>query len=279
MRVLITGSEGFVGRNLIDHLSKGGTANRAYQLTGLDIRHLTPSISMVQGADLAIEDVAIRHLQNRDYDVIVHLASSVSTLGSIERPMETFRNTVRTAVNVLEGARLTNTPVILTSSVKARDGMTPYGAAKRMVELWADEYRKCYGMTIVIDRPGTIYGPGQEGSLESGWIAWFLKARDEARTVTINGNGEQVRDLLHVDDYCRLLEIQLNDPEKYALGIYDVGGGQRNAISVNDMAEHLRLQTEYGPSRYGDAHIYIGENDVPGWEPEVYWAEDELFAP
>lgn len=275
MRVLVTGAEGFVGRNLVDMLMREDDEHgERYEITTSDIRHINPIYDGVTGADLAKEDVGVRVVTTRSVDVVVHLASSVSTPGSIDHPLETFRNTVRTAVHILEGCRIANVPCILTSSVKARDGLTPYGASKRMAETWALEYMSCYGLPVVINRPGTIYGPGQEGSPESGWIAWFLKAKREDLPVTINGDGSQMRDLLHVTDYCRLLIKQMNSVYSYAgAHIWDVGGGIMNAVTVKQMVDHLGLTHTYGPRRYGDADTYIGENDVFDWQPTIYWKE------
>lgn len=262
MRVVVTGSDGFIGSHTAAALLARGD-----DVVGADRR---------SGQDLSLP---IEPWQPRP-DLIIHLASSCSTPGSVSDPVGTFRDTVLTAVNVLDAAKHQDIPVILTSSVKARDGMTPYGAAKRMVELWALEYRAAYGLKVVINRPGTVYGPGQEGSTESGWIAWFLEAKRTGQTVVINGDGDQVRDLLHVSDYVRLMLMQADDVERYDTGdIWDVGGGPENAVTVNEMAEWLGVTYRYGDERYGDARHYIGINDVPGWEPLIYWNRSETLRP
>lgn len=210
-------------------------------------------------------------------DVVIHLASTCSTPGSVRDPLRTFDDTVQTAARVLEACRLERKPIIVTSSVKARDGKTPYGAAKRMVELWAKEYGTAYNFPVVINRPGTIYGPGQEGSEDSGWIAWFCKARDEGIPVVINGDGQQRRDLLHVKDYASLLLLQAQNPGRYVGRIWDVGGGLDNAVTVKGMADWLELKYSHGPERYGDATEYVGLNNVPGWSPTVRWWMSETL--
>lgn len=278
MKVLVTGGEGFIGRTLIRRLvGAKDHEGKLYTVKSVDIRHINPQIDGTQGLDLARESLALRVIQNGNFDIVVHLASSLSTPGSLESPLETFRNTVRSAVHVMEACRLTGTPAIITSSVKARDGMTPYGTSKRMVELWAQEYVRAYDCRFVINRPGTVYGPGQEGSAESGWIAWFLRARKEGLKVTLNDGGHQVRDLLHVDDYCRLLTMQMENPDRYVGEIWDVGGGVRNSVSVKEMALRLRLDYEVGPPRDGDADTYIGENKVPDWQPIIDWKDTGMF--
>lgn len=210
--------------------------------------------------------------------VIVHLAGTASTPGSMEKPYSVFTNNVVTAANVLQAARVLRVPVLMTSSVKARDGLTPYGASKRMVEEWSAAHRDSYDLPVVINRPGTVYGPGQEGSPESGWIAWFLKAKREGLPVTVNGPGSQVRDLLHVDDYCRLLLKQVEKMRKYSGKTWEVGGGPNNTVTVEEMAKHLGLKYDFGPPRYGDADTYVADNEVPDWEPEIGWRDSGMFA-
>lgn len=265
MKVLVTGSEGFVGRHAVRDFR-----DRGWDVYGVD---------KTNGNDLAYIEIARHAVSYFQPDVVVHLASSCSTPGSVASPYQTYRDTVMTAANMLEVTRSRKIPFVLTSSVKARDGMTPYGAAKRMVELWAQEYRTAYGIPVIINRPGTIYGPGQEGSPESGWIAWFLEAKRTGQPIVINGSGQQVRDLLHVTDYVNLLALQVANPNLYddRDRIFDVGGGSANVVTVLEMAHYLGLEYTHGPERYGDSQAYIGLNDVPGWEPLIFWKETEQF--
>ena len=174
MRVMVTGHRGFIGSRVFQAL-----LDRGDDVFGFDLKG---------GVDLG--DRSFVFPAGR-YDAVIHLASDCSTPASVRRPLDTFFNTVASAAAVLEEARLMSpkTIVVMTTSVKARDGQTPYGAAKRMVETWVREYRAAYGMKIIINRPGTVYGPGQEGSADSGWIAWFCRAKAEHRVVTIDGDG------------------------------------------------------------------------------------------
>jgi len=269
VKVLVTGHEGFVGRHTVQMLQQAG-----YSVIGMDIRDQTLHPNGT-GPDLAKDSIAIQAIVNHDPDVVIHLASRVSTAGSLRDPLDTFRNTARVGVNVIEACRMTGTPIIVTSSVKARDpATTPYGISKRFVEMWAQD---ALDLRYVINRPGTIYGPGQEGSPESGWIAWFLRAREEKLKVTINKPGTQIRDLLHVKDYVRLLLIQLQHFEAFQGKVWDVGGGWENAVTVLEMADYLELDWEFGPERYGDEQEYVGYNATPGWRPKIRWQKAEVF--
>lgn len=260
MKILVTGSAGFIGTHVEMALrERGDRVTGLDKKTGWDLSQRTPYPA-------------------EGYDVIVHLASTCSTPGSMANPKGTFYDTVVTTANVLEMARISGgIPVIVTSSVKARDGMTPYGAAKQMVETWAFSYHDDFGLPVVINRPGTVYGPGQEGSEESGWIAWFCEAKRLGREVTINGDGSQIRDLLHVSDYVDLLIEQIDHIKTYQGCRFDVGGGEENAVSVLEVAQHLGLRYRLGPARHGDAQEYIGENSLESWKPKVRWRESETL--
>ena len=115
MNVIVTGASGFIGKHTVKALKDRGDT-----VVGLD---------KATGTDLA-DPVERWHPRP---DAIIHLASSCSTPGSMKDPIGTFRDTVLTAVNVLEAASHDSIPVIVTSSVKARDGMTPYGDRKSVV--------------------------------------------------------------------------------------------------------------------------------------------------
>lgn len=267
MRVLVTGAAGFIGTHVCMTLKACGIdVIEADKRTGEDLSSLQLTNAVFDSAT---------HI-----DAVIHLAASCSTPGSMTDPMQTYQDTVSTAVNVIEQCRVRGIPLIVTTSVKARDAHTPYGAAKRIVETWAWEYRQAYGLRVLVNRPGTIYGPGQEGSPESGWVAWFCKARDEKLPVTISGDGSQARDLLYVDDYVALLLRQLLQFDDYLKldTIFDVGGGCQNIVTVKELADHLGVEYEFGPRRYGDSLCYVGVNDVPGWHPIVKWKESETLS-
>lgn len=258
-KVLVTGSAGFIGKHTVEGL--------------LALDHKVIGADKVTGIDLSRPNVADSVGETHRADLIVHLAASCSTSGSLVRPMGTFGDTVIAGANVIEFARKWMVPIVVVSSVKARDGQTPYGAAKRMVELWAKDYQDSFGVPVIIVRPGTIYGPGQEGSTESGWVAWFLKAKSQGITITINGDGSQVRDLLHVSDLVNLFQKMVEDPSLFVGKTWDVGGGERNAVTVEQMAKFLGLRYEFGGVRRGDAQRYVGINDAPRWQPQVAWED------
>jgi len=108
-----------------------------------------------------------------------------------------------------------------------------YGASKLSAELFIEEYAKAYGLSTVIDRFGVIAGPWQMGKIDQGVVTlWVAHHYFRKNLKYIGFKGKQVRDVLHVQDVYSLIKLQLEDITKYQGGIYNVGGGLKNSVSL-----------------------------------------------
>ncbi len=118
-----------------------------------------------------------------------------------------------------------------------------YGATKLASELLIQEYVQSYRLKAVINRCGVIAGPGQFGKTDQGfvslWVArhWFGMP---LRYTGFGGTGKQVRDLLHPDDLIELLLKQLDCPDCWENGVFNVGGGRETSISLRELTELCR---------------------------------------
>jgi len=139
-----------------------------------------------------------------------------------------------------------------------------------------ENYGKNFGVEVIIDRIGNVYGPGQEGSQEAFWLAWFIKASLENLPIKIYGfGGRQSRDMLYIDDLVALLIDQIENFDKYKrLRPYEVGGGPRNEISLIEALEILNYKNyTFGRTLVGDSKRIVHDNyeisAVNGWEPKM----------
>ncbi|MCL4275505.1 MAG: NAD-dependent epimerase/dehydratase family protein [Anaerolineales bacterium] len=120
---------------------------------------------------------------------------------------------------------------------------TIYGLSKLMGDLACQEYFNAFGVPTVVNRFGCLAGPGQFGRSEQGWVTWFVIAFLIRRPLTIFGwKGKQVRDILFVDDVCRLIELQLNNFSRIKGEVFNVGGGHNNTLSLLEAVERLEEQ-------------------------------------
>ncbi|MEU1309521.1 NAD-dependent epimerase/dehydratase family protein [Streptomyces cinnamoneus] len=268
MKVLVTGAVGFIGSHLYTQLSK-----RNHVVIPMDKRH---------GSSTADPGFLHWAVDRSRPDAIVHLGASCSTALSLRNPVADFTDNVIGTFNVCEAARRQQTPVVFVSSVKVRPGadglIAPLGQSKRTGEDYLRLYHQLYGVPYIVNRPSTIYGPGQQGSAEAGWVTWFLRAALERRPVTVHGDGTQSRDVLFVSDFVDLLVDQAEHFDAYAGRTYEVGGGPENELSLNALLAALQhTHITYDQRLPGDLQRVVMDNSavtaVRGWEPTTGWRE------
>jgi len=156
-----------------------------------------------------------------------------------------------------------------------------YGMTKLAGELMVAEYADAYGIRYLIDRCGVLTGPWQMGKSDQGVIALWMAAhyfRRKLSYIGFDGSGRQVRDFLHIDDFCELLLEQIGDFETYQGRLFNVGGGVECSLSL---VETTRLCEEItgnrleigavAETRPADVRIYLTDYarlaGVRGWRP------------
>jgi CDP-paratose 2-epimerase len=110
-----------------------------------------------------------------------------------------------------------------------------YGATKLSCELLLTEYIKNYQIKGIINRCGVIAGPWQFGKVDQGVFSLWMKHHYFKRPLSYigwGGKGKQVRDLLHIDDFCELLSLQISNMAKGNGKIYNIGGGRKVSLSL-----------------------------------------------
>ena len=149
------------------------------------------------------------------------------------------------------------------------DPCTPYGVSKAVGEMYFTEYaRQPIGLATCSFRQSCIYGHHQFGVEDQGWLAWFAIANLLGLPITIYGDGRQVRDLLYIED---LIDLYLEAWERRLTGVFPVGGGEKNAVSL---MEGINLIKEVTGRDYAKIHR---ENERPGDQP--YFVADLSWTP
>ena len=156
-----------------------------------------------------------------------------------------------------------------------------YGLSKVMADLACQEYAHAFGVKTVVNRFGVIAGEGQFGKSEQGWVTWWAVAFHFGLPLRYIGwGGKQVRDILFIEDVCRLLEAEMEHLDRIAGEVFNVGGGTERSLSLLEATALLRekygrevpITIEEQP-RKADQCIYISDNRkverVLGWRPRV----------
>jgi CDP-paratose 2-epimerase len=153
---------------------------------------------------------------------------------------------------------------------------------KLAAELMVAEYGDAYGIRYVIDRCGLLTGPWQMAKADQGVVAFWVAAHCLNRGlkyIGFGGTGKQVRDFLHIDDFCDLVLDQIDNLNAYAGRHWNVGGGVRNSLSLLEATALCREVTgrtvnvlASNENRPVDLRFYITDHRavsaVRGWTPQ-----------
>lgn len=159
---------------------------------------------------------------------------------------------------------------------------TLYGATKLASELILQEYIVNYGIKGLVNRCGVIAGPWQFGKVDQGVFTFWMLAhyfKKKINYIGFGGKGKQVRDLLHIDDFFELVELQVSQLNKINGRTYNVGGGRQVSLSLLETTKLCKEitgnQIDIGSeskNRPGDVAIYISNNSKVkqdlGWSPK-----------
>ena len=247
---------------------------------------------------------------------VFHLASQVAVTTSLADPAHDFAVNALGTLQVLEAVRhhAPGTPVIFASTNKvygdladiplslldnrhvpsdaslrrfgigetrALDFCTPYGCSKGAADQYVLDYAKSYGLRTAVLRMSCIYGPRQFGTEDQGWVAHFLIRALRGETITLYGDGHQVRDVLHVNDAVAAYRAVLAAIGEVSGRAFNLGGGPDNAVSLAQViaeisalgAPALKLRRE--DWRTGDQLYFVADTrrlaQAVGWQPRIGW--------
>ncbi|OGK94994.1 MAG: UDP-glucose 4-epimerase [Candidatus Rokubacteria bacterium RIFCSPHIGHO2_12_FULL_73_22] len=269
MRVLVTGGAGFVGSHAVDRLVADG-----HEVHVLDNLSTGRRGHVNARARLHVRDIRSPRLGETlaaaRPEAVVHLAAQASVARSVADPVHDASVNVLGTIALLEACRRTGVRrVVYTSTGGAAYGDTdvlptpedhplrpasPYGASKVSAERWLACWTDLTGGRALALRLANVYGPRQDPAGEAGVVAIFASRLLAGVPCVVNGDGEQTRDYVYVEDVADALARALAYPELG--GAVNVATGV--ATSVNDLYRRLAALAgvarvpEHGPPRPGE---------------------------
>jgi UDP-N-acetylglucosamine 4-epimerase len=302
-KILITGGAGFIGSNLtgrlladarveklrvIDDLSNGNYQN-------LKKFESNPKFEFIQ-ADICDFDKVLD--LSKGFDIISHQAALGSVPRSIKDPVRSNQVNISGTLNVLFAAvqNKISRVVLACSSSTYGDSKTlpkveenigrplsPYAVTKYAMELYAEVFKKIYGLDYIGFRYFNVFGPNQSpDNPYAAVIPLFMKAFSENRRPIIFGDGETSRDFTYVDNAVEANVLAMFTDNEEALNqIYNVACGEQTTlnetIKILQEITGKNLQPDYRPERTGDVkHSKADISKIKRllcYEPKVYFKD------
>jgi len=280
MRVLVTGSAGFIGNHVSLRLLEEGrdvvgidNLNSYYDvnLKRRRIERLTPFENYIN-APIDINDRDKLNKVFKDYriDQIIHLAAQAGVRHSLTAPRDYIDANISGFLNILEACRNFGTKHLVyasTSSVYGGNTKIPfsehdgtnhpksiYAATKKANELMAHSYSHLFNFPVTGLRFFTVYGPWGRPDMA---LFKFTKAILNNKPIDLYNNGNMKRDFTYIDDIVESIthilakapEIDSNwnsnlpDPATSGIAPYRVYNiGSNNPVNLMDFVEILEIK-------------------------------------
>ncbi|HEY0377016.1 MAG TPA: NAD-dependent epimerase/dehydratase family protein [Pyrinomonadaceae bacterium] len=237
MRILVTGGSGYLGL----HVRRFFEADDFSRRTGLDV--LNP------------QDAA----RVSDYDVVIHLAAHLDKDPAATE--DCFRTNAEGTANLLRHMRPYS--VFIYASTKdvygawageyeevpetcptAYCGQSALEWSKLLGEKYVEYYAAERDLRACIFRLSTVYARPSEGN-EPGFVTHYVESVKRGQPIRLPMNGRPVRDILHVEDFSRACKAFLDSSVQS--GLYNLGGGRENAVSLREIVEKVGKMIELEP--------------------------------
>ena len=272
---LVTGHKGYIGSKVYEELKRLG-----HNVIGIDLND-DPSRDIITCLKEDTDGKFYPFYWNFQPEYIFHLACWPRVLYCMENPVETAQNNILAGSIILNFAKKCKSVkrVIYSSSssvVGNGGGPTnPYALHKFTTELECKIYSEIYNLDTVSLRYFNVYSADQpaNGPYATAIANWRRTIKD-GRTPFITGDGEQRRDMVHVEDVVSANIFAMNYPDSFRGRNFDVGTGDN--ISLNEAKEivnrHHQIEFDYIAPRSGEITM-TRANTQPladlGWKAKI----------
>ena len=272
-KVCLTGGAGFIGSHLADAFLARGDEVTVIDDLSSGRRENVPAGASFHQLDIRAPEAAVRVAEG-GFDLLVHQAAQMNVRRSVEDPAFDADVNILGSLRLFEAARRGGIGRVLFASTGGavygeQDSfpateehplrpLSPYGVAKLAVERYLFYYRATYGLEAVCLRYANVYGERQNPHGEAGVVAIFLERLLAGERPTINGDGLQTRDYVHVSDVVRANLAAAEASLEAHDGFVAVNVGTGLETSVVELYQSLRaavgvdLEAVHGPAKAGE---------------------------
>lgn len=235
-KILILGSEGFIGSHLVSYYLTKGCEVYGCDLFNAPSQHY--NYTTVSRLSPELEDI----FRQSEYEICINAAGKGSVPYSVEHPVPDFELNSLETIRLLDTIRRISPSCIYfhissaavygnpaklpVSEADPISPLSPYGWHKLISEHICKEYSSIYGVKTVVIRPFSVYGPGLKKQL-----LWDLyqKMVQNVSSMELLGTGQETRDFIFIKDLVACVDLLSVKAEKSGQ-VYNVASGSETCI-------------------------------------------------
>ena len=275
MKILITGGCGFVGTNLGLYLnSKGFNVHSLDNLSRKGSKYNLELLKKRKIKNFKINIENFKFIKNLPkYDLIIDCFAEAAVEISKKDIDKVFNTNLLGTFNILKKIKKDKSKLIYLSTsrvypisfkkkiIKSKLKLTKlfgeknsingpktiYGLTKLASEMLIEEFSYAFGLKYIINRCGVISGPLQFGKQDQGFVSlwvWGHLNKKKMKYIGYGGYGNQVRDVLHINDLCSLIYLQIKRFKKINNKLFTVGGSKKSYTSLYQLTKICEKITE-----------------------------------
>ena len=273
MKILITGGCGFVGSNIAIYLKKNLKKSKVSSLDNLmrkgsNFNKIRLNNHNIKNYNMNIENYDRIKLLPK-FDLIIDCCAEPAIEASRKDPDRVFKTNLFGTFNILKKCIKDKSNIIFLSSSRVysieklrqlikhlnlskpitirpkinenfetSSASSLYGFTKLASEKLIKETFFKTNLKYIINRFGVIAGPWQFGKQDQGFIPLWVAKHFLKKKLSYNGfggNGHQIRDILHIDDVCNIILLQIKNIKKINNNTFNIGGGHKNSLSLKNL--------------------------------------------
>jgi nucleoside-diphosphate-sugar epimerase len=270
MKILVTGGSGYVGTSVRQFFEADDFSRRS----GNDILD-----------EQALEKIA-------DYDVVIHLAAHFDK--SPEGARECFRTNAEGTANVIRSMKpgsvlvYASTKDVYGSNASATEdvneqtstdycGQSAFEWSKLIGERYVDYYARAKNIRACIFRLSTVFARPSPDNVP-GFVTHYVESIKHRQPIRLPAGIDPIRDILYVDDFSRACRAFIES--KIEFGLYNLGGGRLNAVSLRDILKRVSAMIDIEPIIQDDPSMpapvplrYVSDttrvSNELGWRPWI----------
>ena len=286
MKIVVTGSCGFLGSRIVASLrERGDEVIGIHARASCESRETTSCLDIHYGSPVEVEPAL------KNTDILIHLAGTSTPFESMQNPKVAIMQDLIPSLALFESAVETKVRKILFASTggamygnlvsgyKAKESdlaipSSPYGNIKLLLEKYLDEITRDSETSHISLRLSNAYGPGQLARPNFGVIPNFISQIEAGEPLSVRAK-ESTRDYIFVDDVISAFKSALEYEGNYK--VFNIGTGLPTSLEalIRILEKYLTkkaimedVEQAQFPVTHSCLSVELAKSEM-GWKPEI----------